>query len=192
VSFASCFNPTVHVTKGAVTVRQIAALYPYENELYVLEGNGRMVRAALENAARYFLTCTDNCAGARRLINEHVIGYNFDMAEGVTYEIDIRQPEGQRIKDLRWQGRPLADDQPLRLAVNNFRAGGSGGYTMFRDAKVVWKSDDEIRDIMIRYYSDHKTLPTKPRDNWRIVPADALPELQREEDAAATAPPINK
>ena len=192
VSFASSFNPTVHVRKGEVTVRQIAALYPYENELYVLEGNGRMVRAALENAARYFLTCTGNCAGGRRLINEHVIGYNFDMAEGVTYEIDIRQPEGQRIKDLRWQGRPLADDQPLRLAVNNFRAGGSGGYTMFRDAKVVWKSDDEIRDIMIRYYSDHKTLPTKPRDNWRIVPADALPELQREEDAAATAPPINK
>jgi 2',3'-cyclic-nucleotide 2'-phosphodiesterase/3'-nucleotidase len=93
---------------------------------------------------------------------------------------------------LKWQGRPLADDQPLRLAVNNFRAGGSGGYTMFRDAKVVWKSGDEIRDIMIRYYSDHKTLPTKPQDNWRIVPTDALPELQRESDAAATAPPINK
>lgn len=192
VSFASSFNPTVHVPRGPVTVREIAALYPYENELYVLEGNGRMVREALENAARYFLSCTDNCTGAQHLINEHVIGYNFDMAEGVSYEIDIREPAGQRIKNLRWQGRPLADDQPLRVAVNNHRAGGSGGYTMFPDAKVVWKSGDEIRDLMVRYYTEHKTLPTEAQNNWRVVPSAALKELEREADAEAAAPPINK
>ena len=47
--------------KGPVTVRQIAALYIYDNQLYALEGNGKMVREALENSARYFLTCTGDC-----------------------------------------------------------------------------------------------------------------------------------
>jgi len=47
VSFASLFNPRVAVPKGAVTVRQIAALYLYENELYAIEGDGKMVKDAL-------------------------------------------------------------------------------------------------------------------------------------------------
>ena len=192
VSFASSFIQSVHVAKGPVTVREIAALYPYENELYVLEGNGKMVREALENAARYFLSCSGDCTGTQHLINEHIIGYNFDMAEGVSYQIDLRQPEGHRIEDLRWQGRPLSDDQPLRVAVNNHRAGGSGGYTMFPDAKIVWKSGDEIRALMIHYYEEHRMLPAKAEDNWKVVPADALPELEREADAEAAAPPINK
>ena len=89
----------------------------------------------------------------------HVIGYNYDMAEGVDYEIDLTQPPGRRIRNLRWHGKPLEDDQPLRIAVNNYRAGGSAGYSMFRGAKIVWRSPDEIRDLVIQYYSEHKTLP---------------------------------
>src|SRR5580698_1669293 len=54
VSFASSFNSRVSVPKGPVTIRQIAALYIYENQLFVLEGNGKMVRDALENSARYY------------------------------------------------------------------------------------------------------------------------------------------
>ena len=59
VSFASLFNPRVAVPKGEVTVRQIAALYLYENELYAIEGDGRMVKDALENSARYYLSCAE-------------------------------------------------------------------------------------------------------------------------------------
>jgi 2',3'-cyclic-nucleotide 2'-phosphodiesterase/3'-nucleotidase len=179
VSFASSFNPRVVVPKGPVTVRQIAALYLYDNELYAIEGNGKMVRDALENAARFFETCAADCSHGP-LINRRVIGYNFDMAEGVEYEIDLTRPVGDRIRNLRWHGAPLRDDQPLRIAVNNYRAGGSGGYTMFRGAKVVWQSSDEIRDLMIRYYVEHKNLPAQPENNWRIVPESARKTLRDE------------
>jgi 2',3'-cyclic-nucleotide 2'-phosphodiesterase/3'-nucleotidase len=135
VSFASSFNSRVSVPKGPVTIRQIAALYVYENQLYVVQGNGKMVRDALENSARYYNTCSGDCTHGP-LINPHVIGYNYDMAQGVDYEIDLTQPPGQRIRNLRWHGKPLDDDQPLRIAVNNYRAGGSGGYSMFRGAKI--------------------------------------------------------
>jgi 2',3'-cyclic-nucleotide 2'-phosphodiesterase/3'-nucleotidase len=184
VSFASAFNPNVEVPAGPVTVREIAALYPYENELYVLSGNGRMVREALENAAHYFLTCQAGCAG-EHLINPRVIGYNFDMAEGISYEIDLTQPEGHRIVNLRRHGKLLADDQPVRIAVNNFRAGGSGGYAMFPGAPVVWRSHEEIRDMMVRYYSAGHTLPAVPENNWRVEPAAARAALENEAVADA-------
>lgn len=184
VSFASSFNPRVVVPKGPVSVRQIAALYLYDNQLYAIEGTGKMVRQALENAARYFLTCSGDCSHGP-LLNPEIIGYNFDMAEGVDYEIDLTRPAGERIRNLRWHGQPLADSQPLRIAVNNYRAGGSAGYSMFHGARIVWRSSEEIRDLVIQYYIEHKQLPAQPDNNWRIVPEAARQTLRREALAGA-------
>jgi 2',3'-cyclic-nucleotide 2'-phosphodiesterase/3'-nucleotidase len=184
VSFASSFNSRVSVPQGPVTIRQIAALYVYENQLYVVQGTGQTVRAALENSARYYNTCASDCTHGP-LINPQVIGYNYDMAQGVDYEIDLTQPAGRRIRNLRWHGKPLDDNQPLRIAVNNYRAGGSAGYSMFRDAAIVWRSPDEIRDLVIQYYTQHKTLPAHPDNNWRVVPEAALRTLEREALAGA-------
>jgi 2',3'-cyclic-nucleotide 2'-phosphodiesterase/3'-nucleotidase len=183
VSFASSFNPRARIQEGPVTVRQLAALYLYDNELYTVEGTGRAVREALENAARFYRTCPDAaCSGP--LLNKEVFGYNYDMAQGVTYEIDLAEQPGRRIKNLRFRGEPLADDRPLRLAVNNYRAAGSAGYTMFRDLPVVWRSYEEIRDLLVDYYSaPGHSLPTEADHNWRIVPAAAAAELASEIDA---------
>lgn len=180
VSFAALFNQRLKVKKGNVTVREIAALYLYENELYAIEGNGAMVKAALENAARYYLACKEPTCSTGPLTNKNRPGYNFDIAQGVDYEIDLSKPDGQRIQNLRYRGKPLKDDQKLRIAINNYRAGGSNGYTMFKDAPILWKSNREIRDLIIEYYSEHKTLPAKPDNNWKILPLTARPVLQQE------------
>lgn len=183
VSFTSAFNTRVKVPKGPVTVRELAALYLYDNTLYAIEGTGRMVRDALENAARYYLPCKGDCSHDR-LMSTKIAGFNYDMAQGVEYEIDLSQPEGQRVRNLKWKGKPLSDDQRLRIAVNNYRAGGSGGYSMFRGANVLWRSTEEIRDMMIDYYTSKKALPTAPDNNWRVEPESARVALEHE---AATA-----
>jgi 2',3'-cyclic-nucleotide 2'-phosphodiesterase/3'-nucleotidase len=188
VSLTGLFNPRVRVHKGAVTVRQLAALYIYDNELYTIEGNGKMLRDALEVAARYFRSCETPACSTGPLINKTVVGFNYDMAQGVTYQIDLREPSGRRIKNLRWKGRALKDNQPLRIAVNNYRAGGSGGYKMFQGAKVLWQSSQDIRDLMIQYYGQGRPLPTKADRNWRIEPASARKQLIKEVDGEADRP----
>lgn len=180
VSFASLFNPRVQLPRGAVTVRQIAALYIYENELYAIEGTGRMVKTALENAARYFLSCQGGSCATAPLINPRVAGFNYDMAEGVDYEIDLTRPEGDRIRNLRFHDKPLAPDQKLRIAVNNYRAGGSAGYEVFRGAPILWRSGEEIRDLMVRYYTERGAFPAAASGNWRIVPPEAARSLERQ------------
>jgi 2',3'-cyclic-nucleotide 2'-phosphodiesterase/3'-nucleotidase len=185
VSFASLFNPSVRVPKGRVTVRQIAALYPYDNELYVIEGDGKMVKDALENAARYFLSCEGERCSQTPLTNRSVLGYNYDMAEGVEYEVDLTRPEGDRIRNLRYQSKPLAPGRKLRIAINSYRAAGSAGYGMFIGAKVVWRSQEEIRDMMVRYYTERKSLPVKADGNWRLIPEAARKTLEKEALAEA-------
>jgi len=156
VSLTALFNPEVRIPKGQVTVREIAALYPYDNELFAVDGTGKMLKDALENAARYFST-------------PGLPGFNYDMAAGVEYEVDTSRPEGNRIRNLRWQGAPLAPDRKLRIAVNSYRAGGSGGYTMFVGARILWRSQEDVRELIIRYYTERKKLPVEPKGNWRLV-----------------------
>ncbi|HYP14543.1 MAG TPA: 5'-nucleotidase C-terminal domain-containing protein [Bryobacteraceae bacterium] len=184
VSFSASFNPRAIIPKGPVTVRQIASLYIYDNELYTIQGNGKMVKDALENAARYYNQCPDtSCRGP--LLNRSVIPYNYDMAQGVTYELDLTKPVGQRVQNLRFNAQPLRDDQPLRIALNNYRAGGSGGYTAFRGAPLLWRSYEDMRELIIRYYSEHP-LPAKPDNNWRVVPESASKQLETEARAEGT------
>ena len=186
VSLTALYNPSVRVPKGQVTVRQIAGLYPYDNELYAIQGTGKMLKEALENAARYYLSCAGARCGESPLTNREVIGFNYDMAEGVEYEVDLTRPEGDRIRHLTFQGKPLSPTQPLRIAINNYRAAGSAGYEMFKGAKVVWRSGEEIRDLLVRYYTERKTLPDQPSNNWRVVPETARKTLEKE--AAAERP----
>jgi 2',3'-cyclic-nucleotide 2'-phosphodiesterase / 3'-nucleotidase len=184
VSFCAAFNPRAVIRTGDVTVRQVAALYVYDNELYAIEGNGKMVREALENSARFYNTCPDPQCSKGPLINRAIIGYNFEMAQGVTYEIDVTKPVGQRIRNLKFRGKPLADDQPLRIALNNYRYGGSAGYSMFRGARILWRSFEDIRELIIRYYSTNP-LPAEPDNNWRVVPESAHRVLESESAAMA-------
>jgi len=190
VSFTALFNAGVHIPKGPITVRQIAALYPYDNELYAVEGSGKMVKDALENAARYYLSCEGARCSQAPLINRAVAGFNCDTAHGVEYEIDLGRPEGDRVRNLRWHGKPLAPDQKLRIAINNYRAAGSAGYSMFIGAKLLWHSEDEIRDMIVRYYSDRAMLPGEPDGNWRVIPETARRELEKEALAAAAHPQL--
>jgi 2',3'-cyclic-nucleotide 2'-phosphodiesterase/3'-nucleotidase len=180
VSFTALFAPRLTVARGPVTVRQVAALYPYDNELYLIEGNGKIVKEALENSARYYLGCEGERCGHPPLVNRTIMGFNYDMAQGVEYDIDLTRPEGQRIMNLRWMGKPLDPDQPLKLAVNNYRAAGSAGYSMFKNARILWHSGEEIRDLIVRYYGEHRQLPEEPDHNWRVLPEAARQTLEKE------------
>src|SRR6185369_6723594 len=108
---------------------------------------------------------------AADLVDEKIPAYNFDIAEGVSYVLNISKPVGQRIDNLQFRGQPLSPTQKLRLATNNYRVNGGGGYTMYQDAPVVYRSSEEIRELIIDWLERNKTVPVKPNNNWRLVPS---------------------
>jgi 2',3'-cyclic-nucleotide 2'-phosphodiesterase/3'-nucleotidase len=169
VSMVANFNSEASIAKGPVSVRDIAGLYVYENTLAVLEVTGQQLKDALEHSAKYFKAYVPG-KPASDLVDEKIPAYNFDIAEGVTYELDISKPIGQRIQNLRFHGQPLSPTKKLRLATNNYRVNGGGGYTMYKDARVVYRSSEEIRELIIDWVERNKTVPPTPDNNWRIVP----------------------
>src|SRR5216684_4098162 len=170
VSMAACFNPDARIPRGPVTVREIAGIYEYENTLVTLELTGQQLKDALEHSARYFREYQPGKSLAE-LVDQSIPGYNFDMAEGVTYELDVTKPFGQRIQSLRFKGQPLSPTQKLRVVTNNYRVNGGGNYTMYKDAPVVYRSSEEVRELIIDWVERNKTIPTRANNNWRIVGA---------------------
>jgi len=170
VSFAAAFTLDAALPQGAVTVREIAGLYVYENTLVVVELTGALIKAALEHSARYFLPYAPGKTPAD-LIDPTIPGYNFDIAEGVDYTLDLTRPPGDRITDLRFQGAPLDPDRTLRVAINNYRLNGGGGYTMFRGARVLDRSNVEVRDLIIDWVRRNPEIPSQPTGNWKLLPA---------------------
>jgi 2',3'-cyclic-nucleotide 2'-phosphodiesterase (5'-nucleotidase family) len=126
------------------------------------------LKDALEHSARYFRSYEPG-KSLNQLIDQRIPGYNFDVAEGVTYTLDITKPFGQRIQSLRLKGQPLSPTQRLRVVTNNYRVNGGGNYTMYKDATVVYRSSEEVRELIIDWVEKHKTIPTQAINNWRIV-----------------------
>jgi len=170
VSMAACFNPQARIPKGSVTVRDIAGLYEYENTLVTLELTGQQLKDALEHSARYFREYQTGKSPAD-LVEQRVPGYNFDMAQGVTYELDLTKPFGQRIQSLRFKGQPLSPTQKLRVVTNNYRVNGGGNFTMYKGVPVVYRSSEEVRELIIDWVERNKKIPTQADNNWRIVGA---------------------
>lgn len=169
ISFAAAFTLDATLPAGDVTVRDLAALYIYENTLAVVELTGAEVKSALEHAAGYFRPYQAGLTPSE-LIDPAIPGYNFDTAEGVEYTLDLRRPLGDRVVDLRFGGAPIDPARRFRVAINNYRLNGGGGYRMFRNARVIDQANQEIRELMIDWVRRNPEIASTPSDNWRILP----------------------
>ncbi len=177
VSMATIFYPGVQFPAGPVTVREASALYIYENKLYTVEMTGAQLKDALEHAASFFPAWPVPPGQNLRLP-----GYNADSAEGVSYLIDLTQPVGQRIRDLTFHGAPLSADHKLRVAINNYRYSGGGGYSVYQGLPIAYQSEEEISELLVNYLKRTKTVPAVADDNWKIEPPEALAAIEKAAD----------
>ena len=156
--------------KGPIRVRDVFALYPYENELVVVEVDGTALRAILEHAATFYGSARWE---GERLVLEPKAGmvpYNFDVVQGASYRIDPLSPPGKRVRDLSYRGRPVRPSDRFTLAVNSYRAQGAGGYAALKGSKVVKAFPVEIRELLIdRLRAAGKVEPVVDH-NWVIAP----------------------
>jgi 2',3'-cyclic-nucleotide 2'-phosphodiesterase/3'-nucleotidase len=176
LSSVSAFNLRAGLTDGDIRLRDIFALYPYENTLRAIRLSGAALKDYLEQSARYF---SSDSLG-RPALNPAVFGYNYDMVAGATYEIDLRLPPGSRIRNLAVNGRPVDPSDSFTLALNSYRQSGGGGFTMLRDARVVYDRNENIRDLLIEEIRQRRAIDPAELDesNWRIVPWEAAQRVR--------------
>lgn len=140
------------IAAGKVSLGQIADLYRYPNSLDVVKLTGLQLRDWLEASAAAFVSDGEP-ENPWSWVNRSVPHYNFDSILGLEYSIDPRQPLGQRIVNLRYQGQPLSHQQQFLVLLNSYRASGGGGMPHLDGSTIVRQSPDQLPDILRWYIS---------------------------------------
>ena len=171
LSAASAFDLRAGFDSGTIRMRQLAALYPFENTLRVVRISGAQLKEYLEHSARYYRT---DPVG-RISINDSVPGYDYDVIAGARYDIDLRRPLGDRIRNLSVRRRPVTRTDSYTLAVNSHRQAGAGGYRMLQGAPVVYDKGENIRELLIEEVRSRQVIDPAAYAvrEWRIVPEGA-------------------
>jgi 2',3'-cyclic-nucleotide 2'-phosphodiesterase / 3'-nucleotidase len=183
LSIAAPFNRAAAIPAGDVSVRDVAALYIYDNTLLAVRFTGAQVKAYLEKSAEYFKPVTS--AGpfpADSVTNAPTPSapngtpdYNYDVIGGLaaplTYDIDLGKPVGSRIVGLAYDGVPVTDDQVFALAVNNYRQSGGGNFPAISTAEVLYNQQAEIRQLLIDWVSASGTIDpaTFFHTDWKLT-----------------------
>ncbi|MFD8568333.1 bifunctional metallophosphatase/5'-nucleotidase [Streptomyces sp. NPDC059639] len=173
LSQASPFSRTSEIPAGDVTIRDLSSLYVYDNTLVAKLMTGAQVRAYLEYSAQYFVqTAAGAAVDVEKLTNaDNRPDYNYDYVSGLAYDIDIAQPAGSRIKNVKFEGADLDDAAQFVFAVNNYRANGGGAFPHVASAQELWSESIEIRTRIAEWVTAKGVLD--PADfasaDWKLT-----------------------
>lgn len=174
------------VPAGTISLRNVSDLYIYPNTLQVVAINGAAVKEWLEMSAGQFNRIDAASKAPQDLVNKSFPTYNFDVIDGVHYQIDVTQParynkdgakvsDGQRIRQLTWQGKPVDPAQMFYVVTNNYRASGGGHFPGINGKVIVHEDPKETREIISEYLvklaKDHpQGFAPRADGNWQMAP----------------------
>ncbi|EQA1678613.1 bifunctional 2',3'-cyclic-nucleotide 2'-phosphodiesterase/3'-nucleotidase [Enterobacter roggenkampii] len=176
----------VEVEKGQLTFRNAADLYLYPNTLVVVKATGKEVKEWLECSAGQFNQIDPHSSKPQSLINwDGFRTYNFDVIDGVNYQIDVTQPakydgecqtinpQAERIKNLTFNGKAIDPNATFLVVTNNYRA-YCGKFAGTGDSHIAFASPDENRSVLAAWISaeSKKAGEIHPAvdNNWRLAP----------------------
>ncbi|WP_419954871.1 bifunctional 2',3'-cyclic-nucleotide 2'-phosphodiesterase/3'-nucleotidase [Neobacillus niacini] len=169
-----------YIPAGTIAIKNVADLYLYPNTVAAIKITGADVKEWLEMSAGQFNQIDSTSDNEQPLINNSYPTYNYDVIDGVTYEIDVTEPakydrngnlihaEANRIKNLQYNGRPIDLEQEFLVATNNYRAGGN--FPGVRNQTAVEMYPDENRQAIIDYIQEQQTIDPSADENWTFAP----------------------
>ena len=138
---------------GPLTRRTLIEIHPFTNVVCTLALSGRTVLEALNHGVSSLPTQNGR----------------FPQVSGLTMTVDLAAPVGNRVRDVRVNGRPLDPNRIYSVAVPDFILREGDGYTMFKGqmVKVGPEAGDMISDALEKYVTARGAIA--PAIEGRII-----------------------
>ncbi|MDJ0821083.1 MAG: bifunctional 2',3'-cyclic-nucleotide 2'-phosphodiesterase/3'-nucleotidase [Paracoccaceae bacterium] len=169
------------VPKGELALRHLADIYAYPNSIAAVLISGAQVRGWLERSMGQFHQINPGAVDAPLLVDGFA-SYNFDILDGVQFEIDLSVPamfdvQGVRLNDgpgrvrnLRYEDAPIDPEAMFIVATNNYRGGGAGHFPGADGKTILFKSLTTNRDVLQSYVKAQGAIAPKPGRDWSFLP----------------------
>ena len=192
-------NFFVDIPAGPLRQKHIADLYAFPNTITAVRVSGRQIADWLERAAGVFARIRPG-ATDQPLLDPAFPCYNFDVIDGLHYEIDptvparfhpdgsLANPAARRIRDLRFAGRPLDPEQEFVVATNNYRASGAGGFIEATGPGIPLGPSMDLHMILAEAVQEVARLTPEPHPIWRFAAIPGASALFDTAPQAAAAP----
>ena len=170
------------IPAGILAIKNVADLYVFPNTVKAVVISGANVKEWLERSAGQFKRIDPSGAKDQVLVDDSFPTYNFDVLDGVTYEIDVTQPSkydgsgkvvnagAERIKNLKFGGAAIDPTAKFVVATNNYRASGGGNFPGLDGKNIVLDAPDENRQALIQYFTAQGKVNPSADGNWKLVP----------------------
>jgi len=178
VSSAALFNFGSNLLKGPFKKKDVAFIYLYPNTLVGTKITGANLKKYMEWSASYYNTYKDGDVTVS--FNPDIRGYNYDMFSGMTYEVNLSKPAGERVENILVNGLPLVDNNVYRLSLNNYRFGTLLGLELvtmedrYYDSYELLQDAGRIQAMIVKYVQEEKGGKVVPLvdNNWKITGVD--------------------
>lgn len=195
ISFAAPLSFDVLIKKGDLTYQDLMNIYPFENQLYIIELTGEEIRNYLEFSyskwIRSEISDTNTIlnlgsASGKYFFKERY--YNFDSASGIIYEVDLTKAAGKRVRIISMNNNSKFDLQSrYKVAISSYRASGGGDLLLFgagldeeeRERRVIQRLGD-IRDLIYQYLKREKAIIPSNENNWKFIPETMEKKIREE------------
>lgn len=169
------------IAPGDLTARHISDLYIHPNSAVALRVTGAEIALWLERAVSLFHQVTPGVQDAP-LIDLAFPAFNFDIIHGVQFQVDLTEPArfdangaevipaARRIRNLCYQGMPLAPEAEFMLATNSYRASGGAGFAGTQPARMVLEDDRPLRQVLQDHVARAGSIAPLARPDWGFVP----------------------
>lgn len=209
ISIAAPLTYNGYIDRGILLYNDLFTIYPFENQLYVVQLTGEQLQRYLEVSYDKWINTLSSPADHLLKIQHRddprtqqqnwsfvERAYNFDSAAGINYTVDVTKPFGQRITIASMADGSAFDPQrSYRVGMTSYRASGGGnllkeaGIDSDRIEELVVSRHDEIRNLLYDYLKKNGSIDPEVINNpsvvgqWCFVPEKiAGPALQRDMD----------
>jgi 2',3'-cyclic-nucleotide 2'-phosphodiesterase / 3'-nucleotidase len=167
-----------HVPAGPLLMRHAADLYVFPNTFAALVLTGAEIETWLERAVSAYNRLVPG-AGDQPLLDPAFPGFGIEMIAGLTYSVDLTRsamhdprgalidPNGGRIRNLCFAGKPIDRTARFALATNSYRLGVVTALMTGRP-EVIATGGQTIRQILLDQFAANAVVPAAPPPGWHL------------------------
>ncbi len=205
ISFAAPLTYNKTVKQGNININDMFTIYPYENQLYLINLTGTQIKNYLELAYDNWINTVENKNdnvlkieknpknGKYRFKN---MTFNFDSGAGLDYTVDVTKPFGQRINITSVTGKDSKNkiafqpDYVYKVALSSYRGNGGGdllvkGAGIASDSleSIIIERFPEIRDLIYVNFKNGNLDSIPDYNNWQFIPQELTGNKLKQERA---------